>query len=594
MLLQHLPEAEQPARALDRGAAAPGREGGACRRHRGIHVVAARQRHPGQQLAAGRVGDIEQVGRERRPPVAVDVVSEHARFDGRLGHLHHLLGVSVPFHAGTDGSGSPPYTMYRMSDDSGQSVFTVGDLLALDELRRSQVTVAAAGHRLGNRVEWVHVFETPAVTGVLRGGEFLLTTGIALAAMTPAEVDALVTEVARAGAAGIGLEPSHAGADLLTAACRASDLPLLVFGGEVRFVEITHVVHERLVAAELSTLRRAVSLQAQLREAAREGLGPAGLVAALGEVLEAQVLLERGDRTPIASAPEAGLDVDFLEALDRHRQRLPTPLYTRTVPPAARLHVLPRRGDELDQLAVDESAFLLAVALAAQPPAEEVPAAERARLLQRLAEGRAGSAQEVLRRARSVGVDLARAELVALHVRGSLARIEQLGLDALVDGPRALVAVRDGDDAAAIARDLLRRGSATAIGIGPSGGEPWQITEALAAAERACLVAAAAGPPIRFASDLGPLDPVARAALAGERMPSRFDDDGLALIEALVATGWSKASAAKRLGVARQRIYDRLAVLARRHQLDFDLPQTRVELSLEVWAARMSALAAGP
>ena len=33
--------------------------------------------------------------------------------------------------------------------------------------------MAAGGHRLGNRVEWVHVFETPFVAGVIRGGEFL-------------------------------------------------------------------------------------------------------------------------------------------------------------------------------------------------------------------------------------------------------------------------------------------------------------------------------------------------------------------------------------------------------------------------------------
>src|SRR5436853_6613871 len=88
--------------------------------------------------------------------------------------------------------------------ETGQSVLTVADLLGLEEFRSGEVTVAAAGHRLGNRVEWVHVFETPAVTGMLRGGEFLLTTGIALAAMAPAEVDALVAAVAGAGAAGIG------------------------------------------------------------------------------------------------------------------------------------------------------------------------------------------------------------------------------------------------------------------------------------------------------------------------------------------------------------------------------------------------------
>ena len=81
-------------------------------------------------------------------------------------------------------------------------------------------------------------------------------------------------------------------------------MPLVIFGRDVRFVDITHAVHERLVSRELGMLRRAVALQTQLRDAAREGLGPAGLVAALSDVLGAQVLLERSDRTPIASAPE--------------------------------------------------------------------------------------------------------------------------------------------------------------------------------------------------------------------------------------------------------------------------------------------------
>ena len=103
-------------------------------------------------------------------------------------------------------------------------------------MREADVTVAAAPHRLGNRVEWVHVFETPAIAGMLRGGEFLLTTGIALAGMPAGEVDALVAGAARSGAAGIGFEPSHAPVDALAAACRRHELPLLVFGtaGAVR------------------------------------------------------------------------------------------------------------------------------------------------------------------------------------------------------------------------------------------------------------------------------------------------------------------------------------------------------------------------
>jgi purine catabolism regulator len=474
--------------------------------------------------------------------------------------------------------------------ESGQSVLTVADLLALDEFRSGEVTVAAGGHRLGNRVEWVHVFETPAVSEVLRGGEFLLTTGIGLAGMSPAQVEALVAAVARSGAAGIGFEPTHAPADVLVTACRAHDLPLVVFGRDVRFVDITHVVHERLVSGELQTLRRAVTLQAQLREAAREGLGPSGLVAALGDVLGAQVLFERLDRTPVATSPEDGLDVAFLDALDRYRQRLPTSLHSRQVNPGCRLHVLSRHGDELDELAVDEAAFLLSVALASQPPSDEVPSAERARLLQRLAEGRAGSAADVVRRARSVGVDLSRATLWAVHARGSLERLERMGMDALVDGRRAVVAVRGDTDIAAVARDLVRRGAVTAVGLDARGGEPAQLRDALQAAECACLVAAAAGPPVRPAAGLGALRAVARAVLAGERVEARFDEATQRVLEALVATGWSKAAAARRQGVSRQRLYERLASLNERHRIDVDLPQTRVELALEVWAVRMAEL----
>src|SRR4029078_11830860 len=86
-------------------------------------------------------------------------------------------------HAGSPVVAAPAYTVSQMAEESGHSVFTGANVLALELLRSADVSVAAAGHRLGNRVEWVHVFETPAVTGMLRGGEFLLTTGLPLAAM---------------------------------------------------------------------------------------------------------------------------------------------------------------------------------------------------------------------------------------------------------------------------------------------------------------------------------------------------------------------------------------------------------------------------
>jgi hypothetical protein len=165
-----------------------------------------------------------------------------------------------------------------------------------------------------------------------------------------------------------------------------------------------------------------------------------------------------------------------------------------------------------------------------------------------------------------------------------------MGLDALVDGPRALVAVRGDLDPAALARDLVRR-DVTAVGFDSRGGEPWQVRDALAGAERAQLVAAAAGPAVRRGSELGALAGIARDVLAGERIQPRFDEGTLAMVEALVATGWSKAAAARRLGISRQALYERIASLRARHGVDPDLPQTRVELALEVWAVRMSELA---
>ena len=432
------------------------------------------------------------------------------------------------------------------------------------------------------------MFETPFVAEVIRGGEFLLTTGIGLAGLRATEVEALVAGLARAGAAGIGFEPTHAPAAALIEPCRRHELPLLVFGRDVRFVDITRVVHERLVSTELATLRRAVGLQAQLREAAREGLGPAGLVAALGDVLEAQVLLERADRTPIASSPEDGLDVAFMDALDRHRQRLPTPLHSRPVNPAARLHVLPGRGDELDLLAVDEAAFLLSVAMAAQPPHEEVPSAERARLLQRLAEGRAGSGADIVRRARSVGVDLSRATLWAFHGRGGLAAWSGWGSTRSSTGR--------GRWSRCAATSTRRRWPATSPARRDRGRLRHPRQRAVAGARRArrrgagVLVAAAAGPPVRRGSELGALGGIARDVLAGERIEPRLDEG-----RSRWSRRWSRPAGRRRPPPAGFASPARRSTSGSRpqgrHGLDPDLPQTRVELALEVWAVRMGELA---
>ena len=60
------------------------------------------------------------------------------------------------------------------------------------------------------------------MSDVLRGGEFLLTTGIGLAGMSPPRWTRW-WRAARSGAAGIGFEPTHAPPEMLIDPCRRHD-----------------------------------------------------------------------------------------------------------------------------------------------------------------------------------------------------------------------------------------------------------------------------------------------------------------------------------------------------------------------------------
>ncbi len=86
MGLHHLPEPEQPAGPFDGRAPAPRGKRRTGRGHGGVDVGADRQRHPGEHLTRGRIGDIQSIGRDRIDPLAVDVVSEQPGFRVRTGH----------------------------------------------------------------------------------------------------------------------------------------------------------------------------------------------------------------------------------------------------------------------------------------------------------------------------------------------------------------------------------------------------------------------------------------------------------------------------------------------------------------------------
>ncbi|MCT2583907.1 PucR family transcriptional regulator [Actinophytocola gossypii] len=137
---------------------------------------------------------------------------------------------------------------------------TVADVLALPVIRQGVATVVAGAGGLDRRVRWVHVAEIADIAPLLRGGELVLTTGIAL----PDDADALATyvdELAGAGVVGLVVELvrhwSHTLPPALLAAADRHGLPLVTLSRETRFVAVTEAVVGLIVEAQVAELRAA-------------------------------------------------------------------------------------------------------------------------------------------------------------------------------------------------------------------------------------------------------------------------------------------------------------------------------------------------
>jgi purine catabolism regulator len=130
---------------------------------------------------------------------------------------------------------------------------TVADVLALPPLRRGEpkVRTRSAG-AMARPVRWVHVSEVPDVSGMLAGGELVLSTGVV--ALDPAaDVDAYVASLREADVSALVVElPSGRSAlppPLVEAAGRHG-LTLVELHRPIRFVEVTEVVHARILHAQ--------------------------------------------------------------------------------------------------------------------------------------------------------------------------------------------------------------------------------------------------------------------------------------------------------------------------------------------------------
>lgn len=198
-------------------------------------------------------------------------------------------------------------------------MLTLADVLAMPVLRSADPAVLAAPERLERPVDWVHVTELPDIGPLLRGGDLVLTTGIALVDTEPA-LTAFARGLADSGAAGLFLELGRRWAQAppaLVAACAEHDLPLVALRREVRFAAVTQAVGERLVDEQLAALREAHHVHDVFTELSQEEAEPAAVLAAVERLAGAPVVLESAEHQVVDHRPGPADPVAFVADWER-------------------------------------------------------------------------------------------------------------------------------------------------------------------------------------------------------------------------------------------------------------------------------------
>jgi PucR family transcriptional regulator, purine catabolism regulatory protein len=171
---------------------------------------------------------------------------------------------------------------------------TVRDVLALDAVRAGRPVVVAAADRLDTPVRWVHAAEVSDVGRLLRGGELVLSTGIALPSSASGLAD-YVAGLAGAGVAGLAIELGQryesALPGPLVSAAEARGVPLIVFERELAFVEITEAVHARIIDAQMSELLAAQRVHSVFTSLSADGAPAESIVRAAAELAGRPVIL---------------------------------------------------------------------------------------------------------------------------------------------------------------------------------------------------------------------------------------------------------------------------------------------------------------
>jgi purine catabolism regulator len=175
---------------------------------------------------------------------------------------------------------------------------TVAGVLAMPTVRSAAPEVVAGHEGLGRPVRWVHTTELPDIAELLREGDLVLTTGIALPSAEAGLVE-FATSLAESGAAGLVIELGRRWQQVPPAvveACERLGLPLVALHREVRFASVAQSVGERIVDDQLTELREAQQVHETFTALSVAEAGPGEILAAVTALAGATAVWEGEDR----------------------------------------------------------------------------------------------------------------------------------------------------------------------------------------------------------------------------------------------------------------------------------------------------------
>jgi purine catabolism regulator len=173
-------------------------------------------------------------------------------------------------------------------------VLTIAEVLRMPAVRSAEPVVLAGATRLDRPVRWVHTTELADIGPLLRGGDLVLTTGIAMPDRDDAW-SAFASSLVDSEAAGLVVELGRRWTALpqaLVAECEALGLPLVALRREVRFAAVAQAVGERVVAEQLTELREAQRVHDTFTELSIAEAGPEQILAAAQQLSGSTVVLE--------------------------------------------------------------------------------------------------------------------------------------------------------------------------------------------------------------------------------------------------------------------------------------------------------------